>query len=58
LRLSSQDFHIRLEQDDYVIDAFASAIESADEAYLTTHTCDTWAQVVAFCTAYDGINVA
>jgi hypothetical protein len=51
------DFHIRLESDDYVIDVFASAIESADDAHLATHTCDTWEHVLAFCTHYDGISV-
>jgi uncharacterized FAD-dependent dehydrogenase len=51
------DFHIRLEEDDYVIDVFNSFIESADDAHLTTHTCDTWEEVVAFCTNYDGISV-
>lgn len=51
------DFHIRLESDDYVIDVFDSAIESTDEAYLTTETCDTWEQVVTFCSKYDGVSI-
>jgi hypothetical protein len=51
------DFHIRLEQDDYIIDAFNSFIESAEDAHLTTHTCETWEEVLAFCTHYDGISV-
>jgi hypothetical protein len=33
---------VRLEKDDYIIDVFDSAIESADDAHLTTHTCDTF----------------
>jgi len=51
------DFHIRLEQDDYVIDVFDSSIESADAAHLTAYTCDTWSDVLAFCTRYDGLSV-
>jgi len=46
-----------LEQDDYVIDVFDGAIESADDAHLTTHTCDTWQQVRAFCTHYNGLSI-
>ena len=46
-----------LESDDYVIDVFDSAIKSVDDAHLTTQTCDTWEQVVAYCTHYDGISV-
>ncbi len=46
-----------LEQDDYIIDVFDTAIESADDAHLTTHTCDTWQHVLAFCTRYDGLSV-
>lgn len=38
------DFHVRLEQDNYVIDVFDSATGNPDAAYLTTHTCDTWEQ--------------
>jgi hypothetical protein len=38
------DFHIRLEQDNYVIDVFDGATSNADEAYLTSHECDTWEQ--------------
>lgn len=51
------DFHIRLESDDYVIDVFDSSIEDTDEAYITTHTCDTWEQVERYCRDYDGISV-
>jgi len=51
------DFHIRLEQDDYVIDVFDNSIEDADEAHITTHSCETWDQVVAFCARYDGVTV-
>ena len=51
------DFHIRLEQDDYVIDVFASGIDNADDAYLTTHTCDTWEQVERYCRDYNGRTV-
>lgn len=50
-------FHIRLEQDDYVIDVFDNSIEDADEACITTHSCETWEQVVAFCSRYDGVTV-
>ena len=48
---------VRSEQDDYVIDVFATAIESADAAHLTTHPCDTWQHVLAFCTRYNGLSV-
>jgi hypothetical protein len=48
---------VRSEQDDYVIDVFATAIESPDNAHLTAHTCDTWQQVLAFCTHYDDLSV-
>ena len=51
------DFHIQLERDDYVIDVFDSSIDNADEAYLTTHTCETWEQVESYCLDYDGITV-
>lgn len=51
------DFSVRLEQDDYVIDVFDNSIEDADEAYITTHSCETWEQVVAFCERYDGVKV-
>lgn len=51
------DFHIQLECDDYVIDVFDSSIENADDAYLTTHTCETWEQVERYCRDYDGITV-
>jgi hypothetical protein len=50
-------FHIRLEQDDYVVDVFDNGIKDADEAYITTHSCETWEQVVAFCSRYDGVGV-
>jgi hypothetical protein len=43
--------------DDYLIDVFDSATESADDAHLTTHTCDTWQHVLAFCTHYDHLSV-
>jgi hypothetical protein len=51
------DFHIRLEQDDYAIDVFDSGVENADGAYLTSHACETWQQVVRFCREYDGRKV-
>ncbi len=51
------DFHIQLERDDYVIDVFDSEVSNADEAYLTTFTCETWEQVEQYCRCYDGINV-
>ena len=51
------DFHIRLERDEYVIDVFDAGIDDADEAYLTTHTCDTWEQVERYCREYDGVTV-
>ena len=51
------DFHIRLEQDSYVIDVFDSPTGNADEAYLTSHECDTWEQVVRYCHEYDGVRV-
>jgi hypothetical protein len=46
-----------LEQDDYLIDVFATAIESPNAAHLTTHTSDTWQHVLAFCTHYDGLSI-
>lgn len=51
------DFHIRLEQDNYVIDVFDSALENPDEAYLTTFECETWEQVERYCRDYDGKRV-
>lgn len=51
------DFHIRLECDEYVIDVFDNSVENPDEAYLTTHTCDMWEQVVRYCQDYDGVAV-
>jgi hypothetical protein len=51
------DFHIRLEQDDYVIDVFDSGVSDPGEVYLTTHACEDWQQVVQFCQDYDGIHV-
>jgi hypothetical protein len=56
-RVASGDIGDALEYDDYVIDVFDSAIESADDAHLTTHTCDTREHVLAFCTHYDRISV-
>jgi len=47
------DFHIRLERDDYLIDVF----DNADDAYITTHTCDSWDHVERFCRDYDGTPV-
>ena len=40
-----------------VIDVFDTAIESADDAHLATHTCDSWEHVIAFCINYDGISI-
>ncbi len=51
------DFHVRLEQDEYAIDVFDSSIDNPDDAYLTTHTCDTWEQVERYCRDYDGRTV-
>jgi uncharacterized FAD-dependent dehydrogenase len=51
------DFHVRLEQDEYVIDVFDSSIDNPDDAYRTTHTCDTWEQVERYCRDYDGKTV-
>jgi len=48
------DFHIRLERDEYVVDVFDSNLDNPDNAYLTTHTCDTWEQVERYCKDYDG----
>ena len=36
------DFHVRLENDDYYVDAFDSSIKDADAAHLTTFRCDAW----------------
>jgi hypothetical protein len=43
------EFHIRLEQDNYVIDVFDSEIDNADQAYLTSFSCETWDQVERYC---------
>ena len=51
------DFHIRLEQDNYVIDVFDSSIDDPANAYLTTHECETWEQVERYCRDYDGKSV-
>lgn len=51
------DFHIRLEADDYVIDVFDAGIDDPAEAHITSHSCETWEQVVAFCERYDGVMV-
>ena len=48
------DFHVRLEQDNYVIDVFDSEINTPDEAYLTSHECETREQVERYCRDYDG----
>ena len=40
-----------------VIDVFENAIENPDEAYLTSHECETWEQVERYCRDYDGVNV-
>jgi hypothetical protein len=45
---SDVDFHVRLENDDYFVDAFDSSIENADEAHLTTFRCETWKTVEAY----------
>jgi len=46
-----------LEQDNYVIDVFDSATGNPDEAYLTSHECETWEQVVRYCREYEGVSV-
>jgi len=51
------DFHIRLVQDNYVVDVFDSGIDNADEAYLTSHECETWEQVERYCRDFDGVSV-
>ncbi len=51
------DFHIRLERDEYAVDVFDASQDESDDAYLTTHTCDTWEQVELFCRDYDGKKV-
>jgi hypothetical protein len=51
------DFHIRLERDEYVVDVFDIGTDDPDDAYLTTHTCDTWEQVEQYCRDYDGVRV-
>ena len=51
------DFHIRLEQDNYVIDVFDSCYPDAHEACLTSFTCETWEQVERYCREYDGVTV-
>jgi hypothetical protein len=51
------DFHIRLERDEFAVDVFDNSIENPDEAYITSHECDTWEQVVRYCQDYDGETV-
>jgi len=51
------DFHIRLEQDNYVVDVFDSASDNPNEAHLTSHECEMWEQVVRYCRDYDGVRV-
>jgi hypothetical protein len=42
------DFHVRLENDDYFVDAFDSQTEDPDSAHLTTFRSDDWKAVEAF----------
>lgn len=42
------DFHVRLENDDYFVDAFNSSIDNPDLAHITTFRCVKWKDVVAF----------
>ena len=51
------DFHVRLEQDNYVIDVFEAGVDNPDEAHLTSHECETWEQVERYCRDYDGVTV-
>jgi hypothetical protein len=36
---------------------FDNTIDNADDAYITTHTCDSWDHVERFCRDYDGTPV-
>jgi hypothetical protein len=56
-RLVGLGFHVRLERDNYVNDVFDSATGNADEAYLTSHECETWELVERYCREYDGVTV-
>jgi len=51
------DFHIRLEQDNYVVDVFDISTDDPEEAYLTSHECETWEQVERYCRDFDGVRV-
>jgi hypothetical protein len=42
------DFHVRLENDDYFVDAFDSSINDVNVSHLTTFICDEWKTVEAF----------
>ena len=42
------DFHVRLENDDFYVDAFDSSIEEPDSAHLTTFRCLEWKTVGTF----------
>jgi hypothetical protein len=42
------DFHVRLENDDYFVDAFDNGLKDADAAHLTTFICDAWKSVEAY----------
>ncbi len=42
------DFHVRLEEDDYFVDAFDSHIQNSDVAHLATFRCLEWDAVAAF----------
>jgi hypothetical protein len=36
---------------------FNSATSNPDEAYLTSHECDTWEQGERYCHEYNGVTV-
>jgi hypothetical protein len=51
------DFHVRLEQDNYVIDVFDVDIDDPAQAYFTSHECETWDQVEKYCRDFDGVRI-
>jgi len=50
------DFHIRLEQDDFVIDAFRSQVSDPNMAYRDTTSTDTFDEALELCRMFNGQN--
>ncbi len=51
------DFHVRLEDGEYMVDVFDRFIKSdADEAHLASHQCDSLDDAVAYCRGFEVTN--